>query len=286
VTLAVQAFWLPKAGNTADEYEDAFAYSVAAGCFAVADGATDSAFAGRWAQSLVRRFAAAPPPLSPPSRRAFRTWLAPLQGAWHAGIDWPRLPWYGVEKARAGAFSALVGLTLVGGAAPPHASPAAPSPAGARRWHALAVGDSCLFHVRDDTLLAAFPLQRAEQFSIRPVLLSSNPANNRRVWEAVWLGDGTWQPEDLFFLATDALAHWFLAQHEAGAKPWGTLGALQTDADFAACIAALRQERRLRNDDVTLLTVRPRCPEAPSAASRSATEALGVEEGKARHDLA
>jgi hypothetical protein len=50
--LSVQAFWLPKAGNTTKEYEDAFDYSIAERRFAVADGATDSAFAGHWARIL------------------------------------------------------------------------------------------------------------------------------------------------------------------------------------------------------------------------------------------
>ena len=61
---------------------------------------------------------------------------------------------------------------------------------------------------------------------------------------------------DLFFMATDALGQWFLAQHAAGAKPGVALDDLKTEAAFVAFIADLRQERLIRNDDVTLLTIR------------------------------
>ena len=51
---------LPKHGHTAEEYEDATAEPVAAGDgtvrVAVADGATESAFAGAWARTLVEEF--------------------------------------------------------------------------------------------------------------------------------------------------------------------------------------------------------------------------------------
>lgn len=252
---SVCAFWLPKAGNAVAEYEDAFAYSSTEGRFAVADGATDSAFAGRWARSLVQGFTASPPQLSQESSGELHRWLEPFQQTWHAEIDWECLPWYGLEKAQTGAFSTLLGLELAPreSSAPPTLQ--APTPGGLR-WHALAVGDSCLFHVRDDMLVMAFPLTRAEQFSNRPVLLSSNPANNRLAWDAVWLTEGECQPADLFFLATDALAHWCLARHAAGGKPWADLDVLKTEAAFVSFIADLRAEHAIRNDDVTLLAIR------------------------------
>ena len=55
-------FRLPKAGNTDDEYEDAF-YPVSGGDlrgeslrFAVADGASEGMLSGEWAQVLVKAF--------------------------------------------------------------------------------------------------------------------------------------------------------------------------------------------------------------------------------------
>ena len=58
--ILVEGFWLPKAGNTEDEYEDALSPKKTQGKlerkfprFAVADGATESSFSGLWAQLLV-----------------------------------------------------------------------------------------------------------------------------------------------------------------------------------------------------------------------------------------
>ena len=58
---------------------------------------------------------------------------------------------------------------------------------------------------------------------------------------------------------TDALAQWFLQQAETAQRPWELLDALRDAADggatFSAWIAALRDARQIRNDDVTLMAV-------------------------------
>ena len=51
-----QTLSLPKRGHSADEFEDAFAFDPAAGRYAVADGASESSFAGLWARLLVEGF--------------------------------------------------------------------------------------------------------------------------------------------------------------------------------------------------------------------------------------
>ena len=49
-----RTFWLPRRGNSPDEYEDAFAVDDASGRYAVADGATEGCFTGLWARLLGR----------------------------------------------------------------------------------------------------------------------------------------------------------------------------------------------------------------------------------------
>ena len=60
---------------------------------------------------------------------------------------------------------------------------------------------------------------------------------------------------------TDALAAWFLGAVEEGGRPWKDLANVLSDPDpdyaFATWVSSLRATRRLRNDDVTLLMVRP-----------------------------
>lgn len=239
--LDIREFRLPKAGNSLEEYEDALACDLRAGRFAIADGATESSFAGLWARELVEGYVASPPPGSP---WGLRRWLEPLQRQWHAAINWDQLLWYAEAKARAGAFASLLGLEL--------------EPAG--RWRALAVGDSCLFQVRGRDLVLAFPLERAEEFGNRPLLLSSNRANNRRVWREVRTTAGDGHPGDLLLLATDALAHWLFSQHEVGERPWEMLREIEGQREFEGLITRIRQTGQIRNDDVTLLLVPLRPP--------------------------
>ncbi len=246
--IVARALWLPKAGNSAEEYEDAWAVgeetAEASERFrcAVADGATEASFSGLWARQLTRGYCDGEFP-GVPSVGDF----AALQLAWSREVATIELPWYAEEKARSGAFSSLLGLSIA----------SATGPEGGR-WEALAIGDSCLFQVRDDRLLTAWPLAAAEDFTNRPTLLSSNPIRNVGVADYIAPVAGDWLPGDTFYLLTDALACWFLLIHEAGGQPWHDLDtiAISDGADpFIAWIADLRAARTLRNDDVTLLRV-------------------------------
>ena len=245
--------WLSKAGNGPEEYEDAFRVAYpkpigVSGCgvarVAVSDGASESAFAREWANALTDAFVARPPGLCGLTEDSLEVWLLPAQEAWHSGVPWDRLPWHGEAKARAGAFATLLGLTIG----------AAPDSSGRLAWQALAVGDSCLFVVRDDRLWLSFPLEDASQFDNSPALICSNPDNVRDLWEDVSLHSGECAAGDLFILASDALACWFLARSAAGEKPWESLAALK-GSGWDAWVGEQRREGLMRNDDTTLVVI-------------------------------
>lgn len=239
VSVAADSLWLPKAGNSEGEYEDAFCIehfpasdSILFQC-AVADGATETSFSALWAAILVHSYC-----------RGWRTGrdlkveLPKLQTDWQEQVGRKPLPWFAEQKALQGAFASLLGLTIRADGL----------------WETLAVGDSCLFHVRGAEVLRAFPLENAAEFSSRPILLSSNTAANGVVAEHLACAVGSWVSGDSFYLMTDALAHWFLSRLEQG----DSLRPLppQVEAhEFAAWIADLRASGQLRNDDITLLRV-------------------------------
>lgn len=255
-------YWLPKKGNAIEEYEDASA--IAGQTFAVADGATESSFADRWAQLLVNTFVHNPGLLTDTSPGAFKSWLAPLQSQWHQAIAWDKLPWYAEEKARSGAFAALCGVQFQ--TAPVERKPVSfwrrwfgrrhPLQHMSTRWSAVAIGDTCLFQVRKNLLVKAFPIARSDSFSPRPVLLSSNPEFNDSAVKGLFFVQGDYLAEDVFILATDALGCWFMKQHESGDKPWKTLLALKVQADFEAMVGRFRDTGAIKNDDTTLLILR------------------------------
>jgi hypothetical protein len=233
--IGFRAFWLQKAGNSGDEYEDAFAPADLPGgdcdefrC-AVADGATETSFSGLWAQILVDAFAHEGLAHVKPQT------TKPLAARWRQAIDARAvpLPWYAQEKLERGAFSSLMGLTLYADG----------------RWRALCVGDSCLFHLRPRQTMRAFPYHLPDQFNNHPALIStlgdSTTAQTAR---------GTWHPGDYFLLMTDALAHFFLSQRKLRVQ----LAADSLDqAGFEQLVAYARASKICRNDDVTLLKIVP-----------------------------
>jgi hypothetical protein len=227
------AWWAPKSGHSASEYEDAYAVEPAALRFAVADGASETSFARQWAELLVDRFVH-----EPPVPGQLREWVAPMQATWAGANQGKATAWYAEQKARDGAFSSLLGVALQEG-----------------RWSAMAVGDSCLFLVRTGKIERAFPLTSAAEFNNRPLLLSSVARANQQVWNDVRMDEGELKARDQLLLMTDALAQWFLAESEMGRRPWAALGRAQTQEAFCAFVDLLRHGGALRNDDTTLVRI-------------------------------
>src|SRR6516164_5795226 len=102
--LAWRSFRLPKAGHSLDEYEDACAGKLELGRFAIADGASESAFADAWAQILVNAYVQNPRPWS--------EWLPAARVRWCDEIEDRALPWYAEAKFAEGAFAAFLGLAF------------------------------------------------------------------------------------------------------------------------------------------------------------------------------
>ncbi|MBZ0315739.1 MAG: protein phosphatase 2C domain-containing protein [Anaerolineae bacterium] len=246
--------WLPKTGNSAAEYEDAYhplfggEYTGEHLRFAVADGASEGMLSGQWAKILVSEYCQtdAPtvdmPALLERCHPVWQKWLKHyLQHRDYQGkpIQWFEEP--GFEK---GAFSTLLGLHL-------HTHE------GKGQWEAVAVGDSCLFQIRHNHLLGGFPLKKSEEFDSRPYLIASNPVNNKNLPDHVRKIRGKWRPGDQFFLITDALAYWFWSEIEAGNPAWQILLDIthQNSDSLADWLQALKNEKQIRNDDVTLVIV-------------------------------
>ncbi|HZT96794.1 MAG TPA: protein phosphatase 2C domain-containing protein, partial [Chloroflexota bacterium] len=201
---------------------------------AVADGATETSFADIWARELVRAYGK--------GRLDCDRWeqsLAASRRRWHFQTSRRSLPWYGEEKRRQGAYAAIVGLKLL----------------ESGRWMAMAIGDSCLFHIRRERLIKAFPLTSSGDFGSRPRLIGSVSNGRKDDEPRIERTTGRWHLGDEFLLATDALAAWALATVEAGERPWTQLRQVlkESHQDSAELITSLRESGALRNDDVTLL---------------------------------
>jgi hypothetical protein len=237
-----QTLWLPKRGHAVEEYEDAHAGDGGSGRFAVADGAAESSFAGLWARLLVENF------VRPATPVPENDWLAPLRESWARAVGGRELPWYAETKVQEGAFATFLGLVVEPGT----------GRGGKGRWRAVAVGDSCVFHTGGGRLRRAFPVRRARQFGDAPWLVGSRLTPGGRPVKEM-RARGSWRGGDRLWLMTDALAHWFLRQHEARNRPWEALEALvekpEPPAAFARWVEELRDRHELRNDDITIQIV-------------------------------
>lgn len=238
---SLEAFFCPKAGNSVEEYEDAWSIRVdeASGqCrLAVADGATESSFAKTWANLLVEAYAA-----SRDAGPEFFDELGPARALWRARSLSRPLPWYAAEKATYGAFAALVGLSV---------------DAAARTWQSVAIGDCCLFQLDACKpalrLVRAFPLTRASQFGSTPFLLGTTEPSAAELAAHVQVCTGSLREDDVILLVSDALGA-YLLRHEEESEPLWRRVALDLPAQdaFAAWVQEAR-EQGMRNDDVTLV---------------------------------
>jgi hypothetical protein len=266
VRLSCAALGAPKAGSTAAQYEDAWwvpdgpgsgpATSIGGGCtVAVADGASESMLAGDWARILVRTLGAwAGEDLD---AAGFADLVCDAAGQWptYLGRYLRRreragrpLAWYEEPKLARGAYATLLGVSFRPASGPVYS--------GGGTWSAAALGDSCVFQVRRGRLAAAFPLESAEEFGTMPLLAASLNPDPELIALRTVTRRGAWLPGDVFYLATDAAAQWFLAEDAANRRPWRQIDEVFGGLDCAAWLDALRADRRMRNDDVTIVRCR------------------------------
>ncbi len=211
---------------------------------ALADGATDAVFSKHWAELLVAGYAANEWTESTISSAS----LACIKERWHSHVAVKELPWYTLEKAKLGAAAALVTLRIS---------------AEGRRWSGVAIGDSCLFHIRNGAVITRFPEMSTSDFSnICELLSSSKDANNLELVRRVHEND-SWLPGDYFYLMSDALACWFTRQLEEGKQRQAIslVSRMKSQEGFHRFVSAERERllesgsKSLHDDDTTLIIV-------------------------------
>jgi len=234
----IQSFSVQKAGNELAECEDIWHYAERDGQISIAlsDGATESSFAREWAKELVTAFVNRHSSHTQVAKCLDKDWLLPLQTAWKQWLANQNLSWFAKRKAGEGAFATFLSLEIFPDLI----------------WKSLAVGDSCLFVVRDRDrqLQGSFPLQNSHEFNHRPRLIGTHTeVADIRVNQA----NGIAELGDRFYLTTDAIACWIFKQIEAKQDPWVKLGEIVTQDEFANWVNKLRDCHEIANDDTTLL---------------------------------
>jgi hypothetical protein len=237
-------FWQQKAGNSAQEWEDAAGSSDGARPrFIVVDGATEAYDSLRWVDQLVTSFVDEGPAVTPD---AVGGWFESMQRVWVSNAPAQFTNVIEEYKFRNdGSFATFIGGELV--------ELDGPQP----RWIAAALGDTVLFHVRAGRLITHFPSLSVDDFGLVPDGVDTRPAALPQMMRKLAFGRGALHAGDLLYVATDAMAHWILHQAAVDQRTlWTVLAGLDHDMTFTELVADQRGSGRLRNDDVTLMRIR------------------------------
>jgi hypothetical protein len=155
------------------------------------------------------------------------------------------LKWFEENLMAKGSFSTLLGVTFFN------------TTTEGGYWRSYSVGDSCLFQLRN-SIIESFPMNDSSSFGNSPDLISSNPAYNQELESKVKVKTGYFLFGDSFYLMTDAIANWFITQIAEGKRPWVNLEEF-LDMDYGGLtgyVNHLREENRLKNDDVTIARIK------------------------------
>ena len=235
-----RGFWHGKRGGSPEQSSSVVAADPTVGRFAVVQGRGEDVHAVVWAQLLAQQFVQA---ANIPIER-LGDWLPPVQEEWSLQIRNVQLPWSEDAPGGEDALAALVGVLVAADEGASH------------RWQAVAVGHTSLFHTRATALLDAFPQARVADFhgpgqAIGPLVPAGQVAPRFK--------QGLALPGDRLWMMTSALGQWFLAQCEAGNRPWEELEWLvepgASQPRFAAWVERLRGAGLPRNEDVAVAII-------------------------------
>lgn len=228
----------PKDLNYPESIEDSVEIAEDAGRLAISDGASESFDSRTWAKLLVENFAKSPELSS--------GWLSDVVRQYNERYDISTLSWSKHAAFERGSFATLLGLEVFSS----HSA-----------VDVLSVGDSLAVLLSNADMIDSFPYSNAEQFQQRPELFCTNPSHNGFVENSDFFSchHKTWSFEQLnnpvVLCMTDALGEWALKMAQEGEPQWATLQSITEEAQLQSIVRIERQKKRMRVDDVTLVSI-------------------------------
>lgn len=245
---------LPKFGNSAEENEDFYKSNMSEYpdgkidqiFAAISDGATETSFSKEWAKMLVRGY------VNNPTNNFIELTelINESSKKWYKVLSKKKLAWFAEEKASKGAFATFLAVRIYNDCV---------QKSHCGKWESIAIGDSCLFQIREGLLLKSYPIDRSELFSISPNLISSNIERNTDLQDSFYEDTGNWLTGDTFILATDSISKWILGEFEIRNNPLNLLLELikKDDVnDFQSWIKIMISEKKIKNDDITITIIK------------------------------
>jgi hypothetical protein len=241
-------FSIPKLGNNIEENDDSYfplsPLDVNSDyfCFALADGATESPLSKQWANYLTNSICSNPQ--NPDLNVIISEWQKKRRD-YLTNAGNPKQWWEEIINSSP-SFSTLLYLFINN------------QGEQSGEFTAFAVGDTCLFQIRENKLILKFPIETPNDFGNRPFLISSDFSINSKLDDFKKEQIGNWQRRDQFYLMTDALAQWFLSMTEKNLSPWTIFNefhGIEAELKFEGFIDSLRNQNKIKNDDTTLFSI-------------------------------
>lgn len=225
---------VPKEAEYPESNEDRFLVSLDTGRIALSDGASESFDSKNWADLLVSSYI---------RTTVFnRNWLGDCLASYDTLYEEQNLSWSKLSAFERGSFATLLGIEF---------------DEVNESIEILAIGDSSVFVFSENAKPFTFPYTASEQFKGKPELLCSNNAHNSFIDSGEFYREHTAslhpQRGATVILATDALSCWLMEGIELNEERWKMFSALDNEGDFVKIVHELRENKKLKVDDSTLI---------------------------------
>lgn len=239
----IRRFQIPKEGLTEAECEDKSALSSLGKELrvAVADGATESLFSDIWAELIVNSYVDLGAELFNPSslKSLSQTFFHKASKLISEMPDTRH--WFMYEKLERGSHVTFVAADFC----------------DSETMQVLAVGDSCIFwRNREDGNMEMLPELSAEDFGVFPASICNLEKTWQNLEPKILKKEIRLHNDFQAILCTDALACWLVKELQKDPLVWEKLFELSDSNSFAQFIETLRSQKEIRNDDVTLVSIK------------------------------
>lgn len=228
--------------------------------FCVADGAGGASYSREWARSLCWRSSQQPPPILDGEQReaqALTDWLAPARKYWHDLVPWSLIDRpISMKKTKNGAGSTFAALEFT--------ETIQTKPYIGWPFRCWAIGDSCIFQLRESKCLWSRPIASGDDFDFIPPMLHSCKETEMNITKNWHQWNDIAYPGDIILLATDAFAEFI---HTAFLQPgsyaelyrWIDLLSLSKSlvkVNYDLMIKNERRCKRMANDDIAFIAIK------------------------------
>jgi hypothetical protein len=236
-----RSFCLHKKGGSPSEYEDRSEIVFQEDAclrIAVADGTTESLFSDIWADLLVKGY----------GEQGAALFEDP--SLWSIHKEFIHQTYQQIAEMPEARHWAMYGKLERG----THATLAAVEFSAGKSVKMSVVGDSCIFWMSDGKI-EMWPELNVEDFGISPDSISHIPETWQNLRQKVRTKEISFEQNCQFVICTDAIACWLVeeTQEKNNFSAWHDIIKLPDEVAFNQLIEELRDSKKIRNDDVTLV---------------------------------